>query len=82
MGKHLQLLMQVDAFLPNGDGKKLFVLVDTGAQANLIRSDLVPYHLTFNARTPVRLVAANQQLMIGGDRTVCLQLGFNQVRRG
>ena len=53
--------MQVDAFLPTGEDEIIFVLVDTGAQANLIRSDLVPYHLSFNARNPVRLVAANQQ---------------------
>ena len=40
--EYLQLLMRVRCRLANGRHKTLKILVDTGAQANLIREGLMP----------------------------------------
>jgi hypothetical protein len=57
----------------------LEILVDTGAQANLIRSDLVPSALFQKAKKPVRLVTANNSVLAGGDKVVTLNLCFQKV---
>ena len=59
--------MEVMAVLPNGDRKPLKVLVDTGAEANLINIGVIPGHLTFPARKAIRLVSANGQPIRGGQ---------------
>ena len=74
--------MQMEAVLPNGDYLPMYVLVDTGAQANLIKSELVPPLMATKAHNPVRLVAANQQVLLGGDKTVSLEVGFSQFKGG
>ena len=56
---YLQLLMGVRCRTPNGRVRKLRILMDTGAQANLIREGLVPYTCTTVADKPVSLMAAN-----------------------
>ena len=72
----MQLMLELNVYLPNGNAKRVKALVDTGAQINLVRRRLVPNHLLSCARQAVKLVAANQQLIEGGERVVSLQLEF------
>ena len=62
--------------LCNGKEKKLDVLVDTDAEANLIRQGLVEEHLTYPAKEALKFETANGQVLSGGDRcvTVSMQL--------
>ena len=64
----MQLVLRVLLTLP--DGKKMLAkaLVDTGAQVNIVRQGLVPQYLMEKATDPVRLVAANQEIIPGGDK--------------
>lgn len=78
----LQLMMPILVGLPNGVQKLMNVLVDTGAQVNLIRSGLVEPGLMDVAVEPVRLLAANNQVIEGGDKVVPLSLGFMQFQGG
>ena len=75
----LQLPMKIKCRLPNGRVRKLKVLVDTGAQVNLIREGLVPYTCTTLADKPVRLMAANNRPLPSGNRCTEPQLSFVQV---
>ena len=45
-GRHIQLLLDIDARLPNGGLIALKVFVDTGAQVNLIKEKLVARHFS------------------------------------
>ena len=74
----LQLILSMDVELQNGQLKRLRMLVDTGAEANLIKVGLIPTHLTYPAKKILRLVAANGQAIRGGDRTVVANLKFMQ----
>ena len=56
--------------------RELTVLVDTGAQVDLIRRGLVPEHLTEAVTVLLRLVMANTQPMKGGKREARLDLIF------
>ena len=71
----LQLILEMDATLENGKVKPIRILVDTGAEANLIRTGYIPDHLTYSARRLLRLVGANG-LPIRGERTAELKIGF------
>ena len=63
----MQLMLRVDTTMNNGEIKTLDILIDTGAEANLVRTGLVPRHLTTIARTRLNLVTANGQTL-GGRR--------------
>ena len=54
-------------------------MVDTGAQANLIRDGVVPSYLTKVYQKPLELVAANVHLIPGGDRETKVTLFFARV---
>ncbi len=54
----MQLLLDIDASLPNGNLIALKKLVDTGAQINLIKEKLVARQLFRSADNPVRLITA------------------------
>ena len=64
--------------LPTGEGRILNVLINTGAQVNLLRTGLLEPRLLQRAQTPVRLVTANNQVLQVGDRTVSLEVTFRQ----
>ena len=81
-GEDLQLFMSVLAVLPNGQERELKVLIDTGAQANLIRTGLVSKLLMGPAAEPINLRTANGQKMEGGTQNVTLTLGFRRVVHG
>ena len=79
---YLQLLLNLEVELPNGDLKVLKVLVDTGAEANLVKKKLIPSRLMFAAEKPLKLVTANGKLLGGGDTCVNLNMRFFQVVNG
>jgi hypothetical protein len=56
--------------------RELVALIDTGAQVDLIRRDLVPEELTRPATARIRLVMANAQPLKGGKREVEADLVF------
>ena len=76
------MVLDMDVELPNGDFLPLKILVDTGAQVNLVRRDLVPRQDWRPAPNPVRLITANNSILRGGDKVVELGLNFNVVEDG
>ena len=55
------------------------VLIDTGAEVNLIRRGIIPPHLLSPASRPLRLVAANNQRLPGGRDVATVHLQFSAV---
>ena len=74
--------MKLEAEMVNGERQAIRVLIDTGAQANLIRRGLLEEHLMYAARTPLTLTTANGQRLEGGGRVTNLGLKFRQVEDG
>ena len=72
----LQLLLQATIQLKNGQKRDISILVDTGAQTNLIREGVVPSYLTKVSQRPFELVAANGHPIPGGDRETRVTLFF------
>ena len=56
--------------------------MDTGAQVNLIRKDMMPSWLFRDAEEKLNLRTANGQKLDGGEKEICLSLGFRQVIQG
>ena len=81
-GEDLQLVLRVPVELSNGEISEWKILVDTGAQANLVRKGLVPDHLMFSATEPLSFRTANGQRLEGGERVTETSLGFRQVVEG
>ena len=71
--------MLLDAQSPEREIRQIKALIDTGAEANLVRQGLFSRNLFVPARNPVRLVAANGQRLGGGEYTIDLELGFNMI---
>ena len=74
-GKQLVFLIQA-----KGKDDKIFwakALVDTGAQANLIKKGLVA-NLAKPCKRPLRLVTANGDVLPGGDTEVDLMVHFTE----
>ena len=69
-----QLVVKTQAILPNGIEQGLNILIDTGAEACLVRRGLLPAHLTHPAPKPLRFETANGQALEGGDR--CIKVGL------
>ena len=67
-GGDLRLIMQVQARLPSGRVQPLQILVDTGAETNLIRKGLIPASEFVPAKRPLCLTTANGQRLRGGER--------------
>ena len=65
-GPELQLAMLLKVHTPEGGCRTLKALIDTGAEANLIRRGLLPSNLFGAAENPIQLVAANGQRLEGG----------------
>ena len=78
----MQLLLEIDASLPNGSLVALKVLVDTGAQVNLIKERLVPCHFFQRGVNPVKFITANNSILEVGSQVVKLGLNFNVVEDG
>ena len=65
-GEDLQLLMKLEVGKMNGGVQVIKMLIDTGAQVNLVRKGLVEDHLMYAARNPLTLATANGQRLEGG----------------
>ena len=79
-----RLLIQGTGELSNGDTVSLLILVDTGAEVNVINMSKVEGDVWTPLTKPWRLLAANQQQLGGGDKelTNVLQLMGHQVDTG
>ncbi len=54
--------------MEGGEKRNLKILIDTGAEANLIRTRLVPKRYTRPAHKILELVAVNGQVLQGGKQ--------------
>ena len=81
-GQHIQLLLDIDAHLPNGKLIALKILVDTGAQVNLIKEKLGARQFFKSAENLVKLITANNTILEGGSHVVKFRLNFNVVEDG
>ncbi len=78
-----QLVVQVEATAtPHSEKFYLGILIDTGAQANLIRQDLIPSRYFSRSSNPLNLTAANGMPLRGGTRSVILQWPMRAVLDG
>ena len=60
-----------------GEVERVFnVLVDTGAQASLVKAGLLPAGCLTTSRRPVRLKVANGQYMVAGTKKAEFELQF------
>ena len=78
----MQLIMKIQTELPNGQVEFLNVLVDTGAEANLVKIGKMPRHLVYAPRKPLNFVTASGQRLRGGDTCIDLTLESMQKVNG
>ena len=81
-GPQLQLAMLLKVRTTQGVVKTLKALIDTGAEANLIRQGVLDFSHFENAHEPIQLVTANGQRLMGGVRTISLEIEFNPNENG
>jgi hypothetical protein len=74
-GADMQLVVPITIPL-KGKRVTLKVLIDTGAQTNLVRIGVLPTNLFHKSSKPLRLMTANNSLMAGGVREVRLDMIF------
>ena len=75
----LQLVLKVEVQLENGTTKFLNALVDTGAQTNLLKSGVASFRCTHKGKEPLEVIAANGEIIRGGDRETSVKLRFEKV---
>ena len=78
----MQLAMSIPIKTRNGHSQILRALIDTSAEANLIRQGVLERHFFQPADDPIELIAANDQKLSGGTRTVMLDLFFTLMENG
>ena len=66
--------------LLNGEEKFINILIDTGAEANLIKRRVVPEHLTYAAKDPLCFETANGQILAGGKRCTSVKMKLEKER--
>jgi hypothetical protein len=64
----LQLVVELKAILEGGEKSNLKILIDTGAEENLIRTRLVPKKYTRPAHKILELVAVKGQVLQMGKQ--------------
>ena len=74
--KDTKLKVRVQVEWVDGSSKELSVLVDTGAEVNLINPKLMNPDLLVPSTHPVRLGVANSLLLKGGGKEVTMTLTF------
>ena len=72
-GESLQLALFLRVSAPNGAARTLWVLVDTGAQINLVKRDL--FEMT-TVRRKLRFASADGSAIQGGDSVQTLSLAL------
>ena len=75
-GGGTQLLMEVQARC-NGEERIILALVDTGAQANLVRRGLFSSECFRPARVPLALTTVSGEVLPGGRSEIKLSLSFS-----
>ena len=70
-GRKRQLLMEVLASV-HGEEREMHVLIDTGAQANLVRRDLFPADCFRPARRPLAFSTVSGETLPGGQYEIHL----------
>ena len=75
-GTEKQLLLDIKAEAPEGEPFLLRALVDTGAEASLIRRGMIPQAWFKRSADPLLLVTASGEQMGGGQHEVELRLTF------
>ena len=78
--ENTQLVMQIPAKMPNGEILVIKALIDTGAEANLVRTGFFPRHLFQGAAKPLRLVTASGHQMEGGTGPLKQSWNFQHFR--
>ena len=74
-----RLKVGMTMIFPDGSSREITALVDTGAEVNLVRSDLVDPSFFKPSKRPVRLGASNSTRLCGGSNDVELILGMGGV---
>ena len=75
-GGALQLMVEVEISVC-GQTKKIKALIDTGAQANLLREDLFPSEIWKSSKNPLALTTVNGEILSGGRREVQTKINFH-----
>ena len=71
-----QCYLRVRAEFQNGEQRELRMLVDTGAQANLIWTGVVPSAMFQPACRPLKLLTVSGGTRGGGSREVAVRISF------
>jgi len=71
-----QLYMEVEVTIKSGKKKMARVLIDTGAEANLVGSDLFDEEDFEPAMKPLQLRTVSGEQLQGGKKVIRLQLAF------
>ena len=73
-------MVKLDLILPEGSTLPgVEILIDTGAEVNLIREGLVPKNLLSTAEKTFRFLTADGTRMRGGDKVVQLKMCFQKT---
>jgi hypothetical protein len=72
--KDKQLLIHTKVQFLNGEEKEIKILVDTGAEANLVKKGLIPEHLFYPAKDPVKFETGSGQSPAGGSKCTIVKL--------
>ena len=75
-----QLILNTQVQLLNGEERFLKILVDTGAEINLIKKNLIPEHLFYLVKKPLKFQTANGQILAGGTKCTKLTLQLQLER--
>ena len=70
-------MVKTQAILPNEEVQNLNVLIDTGAEACLVRQGLSPSNLMQPAQKPLTFETADGQALQGGYRCINVKLLFD-----
>ncbi len=74
----LQLSLELKTILEGVERSNLKILIDTGAEENLIRTGLVPKRYTHPAHKVLELVAVNGQVLLGWKNNCDMKIHFKQ----
>ena len=80
-GNAKQLLIKIRATQPDGRQVDLHALIDTGAQANLIKKGLLHPSVFRPSQKPLALITADGTKMDGGLQEVTLNLKFSARKK-
>ena len=77
-----QMVLEVAALHESGDDYLIKILIDTGAEENLVRKGFFPDEYFYSPARPLSFVTANGQPLSGGKKVIDLTLAFREVVGG